>query len=247
MSRFYPKNVINRGRFKKGNIPIVTNGMLGKRHSMEAKRRVSLSKSGIKRPPFSEEWKRNIGIAHRGLQPMLGKKHSEESKIKMRAAILIRRNKNGYINSKEARRKVSDSKIGVKRSEETKKKISLSRMGFKPSEQTRRKMSESLKGNKCYNWKGGITPLNIQIRKSLEYKIWQITVFRNNGYACIWCGSKKKIEADHIKAFCLILKENNIHSIEDALKCEELWNINNGRTLCHECHKKTQNYGNKKI
>ncbi len=31
--------------------------------------------------------------------------------------------------------------------------------------------------------------------------------------------------------------ENNITSFEQALKCLKLWDINNGRTLCLNCHK----------
>jgi len=33
--------------------------------------------------------------------------------------------------------------------------------------------------------------------------------------------------------------------LEQAVNCEELWNINNGITLCKECHKKTDSYGGK--
>ena len=40
------------------------------------------------------------------------------------------------------------------------------------------------------------------------------------------------LEADHIKDFALYPKER--------------LNINNGRTLCKSCHKKTDNYGFKK-
>ena len=49
------------------------------------------------------------------------------------------------------------------------------------------------------------------------------------------------LEADHHpKMFSIILEEYNIRSIEDALACEELWNINNGRTLCGMCHRGTK-------
>lgn len=34
-----------------------------------------------------------------------------------------------------------------------------------------------------------------------------------------------------------IQEENNIKTLEDAENCEELWNINNGRTLCRNCHR----------
>lgn len=44
-----------------------------------------------------------------------------------------------------------------------------------------------------------------------------------------------------------IIRENNIMTLTDAVKCEELWNINNGITLCKECHKKTDSYLNNKL
>lgn len=36
-----------------------------------------------------------------------------------------------------------------------------------------------------------------------------------------------------------IKEENNIKTLEESIYCDELWNINNGITLCIECHKKT--------
>ena len=51
---------------------------------------------GKKRKPFSDEWIKNIGLAHRGMKPMLGKKHSEETKEKIKQKTKIRkRNKKG--------------------------------------------------------------------------------------------------------------------------------------------------------
>ena len=56
-------------------------------------------------------------------------------------------------------------------------------------------------------------------------------------------GDKVFLECHHIKPFSIILSDNNITSINDALKCNELFDINNGQTLCKECHKKTDSYG----
>ena len=44
----------------------------------------------------------------------------------------------------------------------------------------------------------------------------------------------------HLSA--LIIRENNINTAEGALACKELWDINNGITLCLECHKQTDTY-----
>jgi len=33
--------------------------------------------------------------------------------------------------------------------------------------------------------------------------------------------------------------------MEEAVKCNELWDISNGRALCRECHRKTDTWGNK--
>ena len=44
-----------------------------------------------------------------------------------------------------------------------------------------------------------------------------------------------------------ILKDNNIKIFEDAEKCNELWDINNGITLCVGCHKLTNNYLNNNL
>lgn len=33
---------------------------------------------------------------------------------------------------------------------------------------------------------------------------------------------------------------HKIKSFEEANNCEELWNINNGKTLCRKCHDKTK-------
>ena len=54
-----------------------------------------------------------------------------------------------------------------------------------------------------------------------------------------------KLEAHHIKALSELINENNIKTLEEALDCQELWNINNGQTLCKECHKKTNNYASR--
>lgn len=74
-----------------------------------------------------------------------------------------------------------------------------------------------------------------KIRQSWAYKIWRKNVFERDNFTCQNCGVKngcgKSIyfNADHIKPF--------------ALYPELRFSIDNGRTLCVDCHKKTGTYG----
>lgn len=104
-----------------------------------------------------------------------------------------------------------------------------------------------MKGKNHPNWKGGKTKLREKIRKSIQYKQWRTSVFTRDEYVCIWCKSKKDIEADHIISFAEIIEklkfEQGVNDLyRKAMQYLLLWDINNGRTLCKECHKKTNNY-----
>lgn len=110
---------------------------------------------------------------------------------------------------------------------------------FTTSETTKQKLREAStkNGNKPPSSLGRrkanpITPLNIRIRMSIEYKLWREAVFKRDDYTCIWCGQVgKNLNADHIKPFC------NFPELRFA--------IDNGRTLCISCHKKTNTFGYK--
>ena len=98
-------------------------------------------------------------------------------------------------------------------------------------------------------WKGGKTKLSLRIRNSAEYSFWRKQIFERDNYTCQICGKKNKkgdkviIEVDHIYPFSKILDDFDITSIEEAISCEKIWDIENGRTLCRECHKKTETWG----
>ena len=99
------------------------------------------------------------------------------------------------------------------------------------------------------NWKGGITKLSFAIRNTTKYKEWRASVFKRDNYTCQFCGRIRKIgdrvmlECHHIKPFSLILSEHNVLNMREALDCNELFDMNNGQTLCKECHKNTESYG----
>jgi len=67
------------------------------------------------------------------------------------------------------------------------------------------------------------------LKTSAAYREWRIGVFTRDQFSCVLCWTKDRtIEADHILA--------------QSEYPEFIYDINNWRTLCHECHKQTENY-----
>lgn len=95
------------------------------------------------------------------------------------------------------------------------------------------------------NWKGGLTILNQSIRGLEKYNKWRKEIFIRDNFTCVLCDEKQFLNADHITPLCYLVSKNNIINVEQAEFCEELWDINNGRTLCIKCHKNTETYGAK--
>ncbi len=143
--------------------------------------------------------------------------------------------------------KMKGRPVGYKQSNETRLKISLAhkgkkkpyagrKSGFKHSEETKGKMRNSQrkridnKGPNSHWWKGGISNIHERIRTTPEYKLWRKSVFERDKYTCVWCKQKGgQLNADHIKPFC------DYPELRFA--------IDNGRTLCIECHRKTDTWG----
>lgn len=198
----------SKGQFIKGMIP----WMKGKKHSIETKEKFSLLRVG-----------KQTGENN----PFYGKKLSLEHIEKLKKSKLgIPAWNKGIKMSKEHIEKNRESHKGIIHSKETRKKMSESqkRIGNRPP---------VLIGENNPFWKGGITPIHLKIRNSLEYKLWRKSVFERDNYTCIWCGDNKggNLEADHIKPFSMFP--------------ELRFAIDNGRTLCRECHKTIDTYGEK--
>lgn len=128
--------------------------------------------------------------------------------------------------------------------EEQKQKMRIKKTGTIMSEKTRDKMRKSAKKGKENNkWNGGISKIDKICRKMLEYKRWRELVFLRDKYTCRGCGNNKcYVTAHHIESFSGILKNYKIINTEQARDCSDLWDINNGLTLCEDCHKLTDNY-----
>lgn len=108
----------------------------------------------------------------------------------------------------------------------------------------RMKSSQSRKKKQGINethilWNEFISPLQERIRKLIEYKEWRNNVYKKDNYICQDCGYDKGsiLNAHHNNIFFYkIIIDNNIKTIEDAKNCKDLWDINNGITLCKKCH-----------
>jgi 5-methylcytosine-specific restriction endonuclease McrA len=153
--------------------------------------------------------------------------------------------------------------IGRKWIEEDKQKLRGPRPFFKgmPTKHNQKYPPTGLGFRKGANhpcWKGGISPLNWTIRNLNEHRTWRKQIFRRDNYICQSCGERGiKLEAHHIKSFYLLLKDflsqfNQFSPIEDketltrlAIKYEPFWDLENGITLCKDCHKNTSSHHKK--
>lgn len=215
--------------------------------SLETREKIRQANLGRKRSPESVEKTR---------QAHLGCKNSLRTIEKMRMAKL---GKVGKPLSLEAREKLRQANLGKKYSFKTKEKIRLLALkrwnlpetrekmfdGMKralASPEYREKMSERQRGEKNHWWRGGITMRNWGLRKVIqhmfEYGYWRGQVFLRDNWTCQECGKRGgRLQAHHIKEFQVIVDEFGVTNIEQAKMCVPLWDVNNGKTLCDECHK----------
>lgn len=102
-------------------------------------------------------------------------------------------------------------------------------LGFKHSEETRR--------HRAMIWQikreaGLFKSPKPNPRANRKYKEWRLTILERDNFTCTECGIQGKsarLEIDHIKPFRDF----------PELRFESM----NVRTLCRECHKKTDTYG----
>lgn len=199
---------------------------IGKKHTVETRKKIS--ESCIGRPSSmlgKQHTKESITKIRKSRANQVMKPHSVETRRKIGLANHIAlKGKPGHKQTGEARRKISiaaKKRVGIlspnygkPRSEETRLKIKTSTIGRK-----------GLEKEKNPNWKGGITPVNTRIRNSKEMANWRIQVFKRDNYVCQQCGQiGDKLQADHIYPFSLFPSKR--------------LDINNGQTLCVDCHKK---------
>jgi len=74
------------------------------------------------------------------------------------------------------------------------------------------------------NWKGGLTNTNQKRRNDPRLVEWRQEVFKRDNYTCQDCGEKGYLHAHHIIPFS-----------QDYSKA---FDLENGKTLCVDCHEK---------
>jgi len=136
---------------------------------------------------------------------------------------------------------------GRHHSDETKKKIGAAHLGVPEppvSEETRKKLSAAQKKRPRKPDSERKTPLYRAVRILPEYKMWRTMVYERDGYTCQECQTRGgELNADHVVALSAIMRTYNVKTVTDALACKELWDLDNGVTLCVPCHKRTPTYG----
>ena len=190
----------------------------------------------------TEGHKKKIGIGNKG------KIVSEEAKRKISEATMGEKNHNWkggdnrFPNCIDCGKKLS--RIDAKRCQKCANRIRTFSLKL------RQQSSEKWRGKKNPNWKGGITPLVEMIRDLPEYENWRIAVFKKDNYTCQECfkrGGNLHVHHNN-KSFAIILNEflnkySQFSPFEDketliklAIAYEPFWNLNNGKTLCENCH-----------
>ena len=159
---------------------------------------------------------------------------------------------------------------GLKMSEETKLKVSKAKKGnTKPNRGSFKKGAVSPNKGRKLEWMIGENNTNFgkfgkehpcwkdekkqtfvkQIRGLFKYRQWRSDIFTRDNFTCVFCGERGiELNADHYpKRFIDIVNEYKIETLDEANSCEELWNMNNGRTLCVNCHRETDTWGKQKV
>jgi 5-methylcytosine-specific restriction endonuclease McrA len=185
----------------------------GKYHSVEC---ANLAKRNKK---LSEKHKKNIGLGG------LGKHHKSESILLMKEKAKRGSNSPNYKN-------------GLPKCEKCGKQLSHYKNKYKLCK-------------KCYglfkrqNPECLIKSIYDTIRNSVKYKIWRQMVYVRDNFTCQDCNDNTggNLRVHHKKPFIVLLEEAKNYMLllslyEASMLYVPLWNIDNGVTLCENCHEK---------
>ena len=75
------------------------------------------------------------------------------------------------------------------------------------------------------------------IRKLGKMHLWKKRCLERDGHQCVICGELENLQVHHKTALLKLIQSNKIKNQDQAHHCENLWDIDNGITLCGEHHK----------
>lgn len=177
--------------------------------SPQTREKISASKRGKKRAPFSEEWKRKIG------QAGIGRIKTDETRVKL---------------SQSSKRYYQDEKNRQKQSERTKAQWKnptyRERMSGKNNCMSRPEVRAKVSGKKCWLWKGGVSyePYCNKFKESLKEEIRA-----KFGRKCFLCDLPESENGERL----------SVHHVDynKSQGCSGLkWGL---IALCHDCHTRT--------
>ena len=160
----------------------------------------------------------------------------------------------GRRHTEATKNKIRNSHYGMGHTEETKRKLSEWRTGRfcgsnsymfgKPKSEEHKKLISELAiarnqgGDRNPNWRGGSTSLIGLIRSCNKMALWRNEVFRRDNYRDWFSGGvgNHNLEAHHHVPISRIIKKYQIKTLDDALECKEMWDINNGVTMFKTSH-----------
>jgi len=110
-------------------------------------------------------------------------------------------------------------------------KGTLYRNIFVPVSMSTKNKQRAAKLGKCAedanNWQGGLTEINLKVRRSAPYAAFRAAVLKRDNFKCQNCPNKHGLHVHHIQSFS---------------KFPELrFEVGNGLTLCKSCHKGAHN------
>jgi len=92
-------------------------------------------------------------------------------------------------------------------------------------------------GTASHRFVDGSTPVKTRVRNSAAMQQWRQAVFDRDDFTCTACGDRGGVlHAHHIVPFAHIFKRNRLRTVKGAMSCTALWDVNNGTTLCKQCH-----------
>jgi len=148
-------------------------------------------------------------------------------------------NYNSLKNLELGREKGTNHLKGISKSDAMKKKVSeRNKLFWKQHPDKLKERGLKMRGEKHYNWKGGISSLQFAIRTSAHNLRWMRKILKRDNRECQICKSIKKIEVHHKIGIAKLIKEYGIKTLDDARNCKAFWDINNGIILCKKCHYK---------